>query len=283
LSRNGTSQAREITVNQDQVKELLLRLNDDVEEFSVIFSGKQSKKAHGVYHPDTREIIIHNRNFDNENALLYTAIHEFAHHVHFTTSAVPVGPRSHTLEFRSILHRLLERAESLQVYVNPFDGDTEFAALTERIRTRFLSENGRLMKEFGAALLEADALCRKRGARFEDYVERELGMDKRTATTLMKIHSFDVTPAIGYQNMATVAGLPTREKRQEAQQRFEAGESPDMVKTALGSRGRPEDEDPVRKLEKERNRIKRTIRSLEQKLHDVEDRLSLLGEEVGHQ
>ena len=68
-------------MNQDQVKEILLRLNEDVEEFFVIFSGKQSNKVNGLYHPDTREIILHNRNFENDQLLMYTAIHEFAHHV----------------------------------------------------------------------------------------------------------------------------------------------------------------------------------------------------------
>ncbi|MCK4514270.1 MAG: hypothetical protein KAU31_03380, partial [Spirochaetaceae bacterium] len=71
-------------MNQDQVKEQLLRLEDDTEEFFLIFSGKRSKKANGLYHPDTREIILHNRNFESDTALMYTAIHEFAHHIHFT-------------------------------------------------------------------------------------------------------------------------------------------------------------------------------------------------------
>ena len=262
-------------MNQDQVKEYLLRLEDDVEEFFLIFSGKSSKKAHGVYHPESREIIIHNRNFDNDNALLYTAIHEFAHHVHFTTSPVPVGPRSHTLEFRNILHRLLDRAEELGVYTNPFADDPEFVSLTNRIRTQFLTQNGELMKAFGAALTEAEALCRDRGARFEDYVERVLAMDKHTATTLMKIHGYDINPSLGYANMATVAGIRSPEKRLEAENRFVAGASPDMVKIALKPDSRQQ-EDPLQKLEKERRRIQRTIHSLEEKLHQVEERISTM-------
>ena len=265
-------------MNQDQVKEELLRLEDDVEEFFLIFSGKRSKKANGLYHPDTREIILHNRNFESDTALMYTAIHEFAHHIHFTTSAVPVGPRAHTVEFRSVLHRLLDTAEELEIYANPFDGDPEFAALTHKIKTRFLALNGRLMKDFGETLIEVEVLCRKRGARFEDYVERVLSLDKRTATTLMKIHSYDINPELGYTNMVTVAGIRTEEKRLEAAERFEAGQSPDMVKVGLKARPSDEPEDPVRKLEKERLRIQRTIRSLQTKLQEVEDRLTHLSD-----
>ena len=261
-------------MNQDQVKEQLLRLEDDIEEFFLIFSGKRSKKANGLYHPDTREIILHNRNFESDTALMYTAIHEFAHHIHFTTSAVPVGPRAHTVEFRSILHRLLDKAEELEIYTNPFDADPEFAALTHKIKTRFLTLNGRLMKDFGETLIEVEVLCKKRGARFEDYVERVLSLDKRTATTLMKIHSYDINPELGYTNMVTVAGIRTEEKRLEAEERFEAGQSPDMVKIGLKARPSDEPEDPIRKLEKERLRIQRTIRSLQTKLQEVEERLT---------
>ena len=261
-------------MNQDQAKEQLLRIEDDVEEFSLIFSGKSSRKANGVYHPEAREIIIHNRNFENDNALMYTAVHEFAHHVHFTTSAVPVGPRAHTLEFRSILHRLLVRAEELGIYTNPFDADPEFQAMTRRLKTDFLENNGRIMKEFGEALIEAERLCRRRGARFEDYVERVLSLDRKTATTLMKIHSYNIDPALGYNNMATVAGFASDEKRARAEEAFLAGQSPDMVKMAV--RARPEEDDPVLKLEKERNRIQRTIRSLQDKLSQIDERIGII-------
>ncbi len=267
-------------MNQDQVKEQLLRLEDDIEEFFVIFSGKRSKKANGLYHPDTREIILHNRNFESDTALMYTAIHEFAHHIHFTTSAVPVGPRAHTVEFRSVLHRLLDKAEELEIYANPFDADPEFAALTHKIKTRFLTLNGRLMKDFGETLIEVEVLCKKRGARFEDYVERVLSLDKRTATTLMKIHSYDINPELGYTNMVTVAGIRTEEKRLEAEERFEAGQSPDMVKIGLKARPSDEPEDPIRKLEKERLRIQRTIRSLQTKLQEVEERLTHMSKDL---
>jgi hypothetical protein len=265
-------------MNQDQVKEQLLRLEDDVEDFFLVFSGKSSKRANGIYHPDTREIVIHNRNFEHDNALMYTAVHEFAHHIHFTTSAVPVGPRAHTLEFRSILHRLLVRAEEVGIYTNPFDSDPEFVTLTRRLKTEFLERNGRIMKDFGEALIEAERLCRKRGARFEDYVERVLSMDRKTATTLMKIHSYDIDPSLGYSNMATVAGLGSDEKRARAEEAFLSGQSPDMVKVAVRGRDAEKEEDPVARLERERNRIRRTITSLQGKLSEIEERIVSLGD-----
>ena len=59
-------------MNQTQVKDILLRLKDDVQEFTVIFSGKKSTKVDGLYKPLTREIIIHNKNTEDENAIVYT-------------------------------------------------------------------------------------------------------------------------------------------------------------------------------------------------------------------
>ncbi len=263
-------------MNQDQVKDRLLQIKDDVEEFSLIFSGKQSKKAHGLYHPETREIIIHNRNFTDENALMYTAIHEFAHHVHFTTSAVPVGPRAHNREFRSILHALLADAERAGVYGNPFRTDPEFASLTQRLREDFLAPNGTLVKSFGAALLEAQELCTRKGARFEDYLERELALDKSTAFTMMKISSFDLDPSIGHQNMAMVAQIPNGDRRREAEQAFLAGQSPDTVKTQVIAPSARTPEDPVDKLVKERSRIEKTISNLQMRLEEIEHRLETL-------
>ena len=82
-------------MNQEQVKAKLLLLKDDVEEFKVTFSGKKSLKVDGLYKPEEREIIIHNRNFTGDSPLMYTAIHEFAHHIQFTTAPSPVSCRSH--------------------------------------------------------------------------------------------------------------------------------------------------------------------------------------------
>jgi hypothetical protein len=260
-------------VNQDQVKQQLLQLEEEIEDFSLIFSGKSSKKANGVYYPDTREIIIHNRNFKDDNALIYTAIHEFAHHVHFTRSSVPIGSKAHTMEFRRQLHELLERAEEKGIYRNVFQTSPDFQALTYRIRRDFLSPNGQLMKDFGSVLMEAEELCQQHNARFEDYVERVLSMDYRVARTLMKMHTLDVNPQIGYENMRTVANISNPDTRQQAEEAFAEGKSPDYVKTMVKGDKQQEQEDPQKELMKEKRRIERTINSLQEKLREIEDRL----------
>ena len=263
----------QVPMNQDQVKEQLLRIDDEVEDFSVTFTGKKSKKANGLYYPDSREIIIHNHNFENDNQLMYTAIHEFAHHVHFTRSPVPVGSRAHTIEFRNILHRLLERSEELEIYTNVFRSNPEFMALTYRIRRDFLGPNGELMKRFGEALVEAQKLCERHNARFEDYVERVLSLNTKSANTIIKTHAYDIDPSIGYENMATVAGIADPDKRKQAEEAFGEGRSPDRVKAMLREKPDEQDQEPRNKLVKEKRRLERTIESLQEKLRSVEDRL----------
>ena len=259
-------------MNQDQVKAELLRLDPDVEDFSVILSGKASRKVNGLYYPDKREIILHNRNFDSDNAMMYTAVHEFAHHLHYTRSAVPVGPRPHTIEFRRILHQLLERAEQIGVYRNIFDSDPDFLALTERIRSRYLAGGGRIMKEFGEALLEAQQLCEQHHMRFDDYVERVLRLESRTAGSLIRMHSYDVSPEAGYENMKVLAGIADPARREQATEAFAAGKSRDSIR-ALVNGSAEQQQDPLRQLQREKRRIESTIRSLQLKLEDLERRL----------
>ena len=253
-------------MNQDQVKEILLQLNEDVEEFFVIFSGKSSKKVNGLYHPDTREIILHNKNFENDMLLLYTAIHEFAHHVHISQSPIPVGPRAHTIEFRRIFHELLNVAEQKGVVRNVFEVDHEFAILTESIRKNIIGPHGDLARKLGESFMQAQALCEKKGYRFEDYIERILQFDTSTARTLMKVSDYNLPSELGYENMKLVASVADADIREELQSSLMSGSSRDTAKFSIK---KPEEQDPVTKLLKEKKRIEKTIDSLTKKLEQV--------------
>jgi hypothetical protein len=263
-------------MNQDQVKKQLLRLEPDTEEFSVIFTGKKSRKVNGLYKPGIREILLHNKNFADDNDLMYTAIHEFAHHLHFTRSPVPISGRAHRTEFWSIFHRLLIKAEEMGIYTNIFDSDRQFLALTKKIKEEFLAKNGRLMKDFGRLLIEAEELCKKTNTRFEDYVDRVLGLHRSSARVLMKMRALDIDPALGFENMKTVVSLRSGEDRQAAQAAFLAGKSPDMVKAEFGAKAaqRP----PSEQLRQEKRRIERTIASLSSRLNEIDNRLREMGE-----
>ena len=61
-------------MNNDEIKERLLKLEETSIDFTVTMSGKESPKVNGLYKPETHEIILHNKNFKSDNQLIYTAI-----------------------------------------------------------------------------------------------------------------------------------------------------------------------------------------------------------------
>ena len=264
-------------MNNDQIKNMLLSLRRSPHDFSVILSGKSSRKVHGLYKPDSREIIIHNRNFKNDNELLYTAIHEYAHHLQFTTSPTPISVRTHTTAFWNLLHTLLFEAEQKGIYTNPFEGIEEFRELTREIRTRFLEGGGALMKEFGRLLVRAHELCEKHGTSYSDYLDRVLGLPRTSAAVIVKAHTLDLDPRVGFENMRTLASIRDDQKREKAQEELRAGHSPDMVKARYGPGAAPTGRREA--LHAERQRLEKSIERMKKRLKEVEKRLAELGEE----
>ncbi len=260
-------------MNQDQLKRILLEIKGDVEEFDLIFSGKKSRRVDGLYKPDLRQIIIHNRNTEDDNALIYTGIHEFAHHVHITTSPVPVSRRAHTKEFWAVLHSLLEVAEDKGLYKNKFRTIEEFKVLTRELKENYLVKNGALMREFGGLLLKAFKLCRKYDMSFDDYADRELGFGRSEARKLIRIYSEGINPSVGYNNMETLLRIKDKEKREAAELEMISGKSPDRIKTEFLPDGRKKGVDPVEELKREKQRLERSIKTLSERLKKVEANL----------
>jgi hypothetical protein len=261
-------------MNQDQVKAALLAIEDAPMEFTVLFSGKRSRKVNGLYKPESREIIIHNRNFRDDNLLIYTAIHEYAHHLHACSRGGKLSSRAHTAEFWAILHGLLEKAEAKDIYKNVFVNSPELEELTGIIRKKYLYENGSLVKELGMHLLRADELCIAMGARFEDYVDRVLCIPRVAAKMAIKMYQYNLDPSVGSDNMRFLAGIKNEEDRSAAESALLAGKSPDSVK--IQTTRKPAMEDPRLHLEKEKLRLERTIASLSKRLKEVEEELELV-------
>ena len=268
-------------MNQDKVKKILLSIADAPLEFSVILSGIKSSKVNGIYKTDTREIVLHNRNFTpdptGDNLLVYTAIHEYAHHLHCCARGGNLSSRAHTSEFWAIFHELLEKAEKKNIYLNVFSHSPELEKLTALIKKKFLEENGNLVKELGKQLLKASDLCDKIGGRFEDYVDRVLRIPKNAAQMAIKMYEYDLDPGVGADNMRYLAGIRNEDDRSGAQKALLAGKSPDSVKTALKNRSvsviTQSEEDQKERLEKEKVRLERTISTLINRLKEVKEAL----------
>lgn len=264
-------------MNQDQIKNLLLKLNSEVPDFAVVLTGKKSNKVHGLYKPDSKEILIHNRNFVSEMELVYTAIHEFAHHVQFSSANRPTSHRSHTSYYWDLFHRLLRKAEELGLYHNVFLTEPDFIALTDKIKRDYLEENGQLMKNFGQLLLEASELCQKHHARFEDYMDRILCISRSTAKTLIQSFSQDIDPRVGFDQMKTLVSVKDPQIRQELTKKIQDGFSPDMIKKEIQnslpatSNEQPLPQKELHQLIQNRDYLKKKIEALQVELKRLEN------------
>ncbi|MCQ2587868.1 MAG: hypothetical protein MJ174_07120 [Treponema sp.] len=270
-------------MTNEKIKELLLQLEESPIDFTVTQTGKESKRVNGFYKPDTHEIFLHNLNFKSENMLIYTAIHEFTHHL-MTIKKQETDPsygsacKVHTQEFWAKFGDLLGIAESKGFYSIGWENNAELKELTEDIKTNFLAKNGELMLEFGKKLSKAYELCQAAEIRYEDYIDRVLCLPRNTEKDIRKVSAVEVNPAIGFDNMKVVASVKKKDDRAAVEQEFlNGGKSPSSVREMMKAQStKARGEDPKSKLEKEKNRLEKTIAQLTQRLELVEESLANL-------
>ena len=270
-------------MTNEKIKEILLDIEQTSIDFTVIQTGKESKRVNGFYKPDTHEVFLHNLNFKSDNMLIYTAVHEYTHHI-ITVKKQEEDPtycptcRSHTQEFWATFGGLLAIAEEKGYYKIGWEDDEELKALTEDIKTNYLAKNGQLMQEFGKKLCQAYELCKKADVRYEDYIDRVLCLPRNSAKDIRKVASVEVNPSIGFDNMKVVASVKKPDERAEVEQEFlEGGKSPSTVREMMKQKSAAAKQpDPKTKLEKERSRLEKTIAQLTQRLEYVEESLANL-------
>lgn len=265
-------------MTNERIKEILLDIADTKLDFSVIQSGKKSKRVHGLYKTDTHEIILHNKNFKTDNELIYTAIHEYAHHLLTEDFIAKFGDtmltnsRVHTQEFWAKFNELLLIAEKKKHYVLSISMAPELVSLTEDIKKNYLEKNGELMQKFGRLLEKAYELCEASNIRYEDYIDRILCLPKTAARNIRKIGMEHASPSLGFENMKFVASLRNSDDKAVAEKKLLEGNSPDGVRSFIKSKY-TKSEDEKTKLEREKKRIERTIEQLQKRLKFVESTL----------
>lgn len=261
-------------MNQDRVMELLLDTEPSPTPFTLVFSGKTNEKVNGLYKPDKAEIVIHNRNFDSDDQLIYTALHEYAHHLHHCRRGGLSQARSHTNEFWAIFHDLLVKAEEKGHYRNVYEAEPAFVELTAQIKAQCIRVNGEVMLEFGRLLAQASELCRIHKTRFEDYVDRVLGVPRQTAGAAVAAQAAGIDPSIGWDGMKFAVSFRDPEERAQAVEALKSGTSPAAVKGMFAA---PlSDEDPADRLFREKEKLERSIRSMTARLEEIDRKLSEL-------
>ena len=226
-------------MENQRIKEILLDIAETQIEFSVIQTGKESKRVNGFYKPDTHEIFLHNKNFKSDNMLIYTAVHEYTHHL-VTEKKLELDPtyvcnsKVHTQEFWAEFGNLLKIAEEKGYYSIGWESNEELKALTEDIKQNYLAKNGELMQEFGKKLSRAWELCKEADIRYEDYIDRVLCLPRNAERDIRKVGAVSVNPAIGFENMKTVASVKKADARAEVEKDFlEGGKSPASVRELM--------------------------------------------------
>ena len=265
-------------MNQDQAKEKLGQIHESPAEYTLIFSGKKSKRVNGLYRPFSKEIIIHNKNFtdengaQNENALMFTAIHELAHHV-MTAEKGKKSSRAHSHEFWATFHDLLDVAEKKGVYRSAIGADME--KLINEARDINL-QIAKLQRRLGRIILAIDELSRENGLRPEDMVERKAQIDRQSANTAVAAFYMG-DQGVGVTIQTEAAKQRDGERRVAILSAGRDGKSVMQAKKAEAPAKPADAEGETVSLTREKRRIEKTIESLGRRLEEIEQRLTARG------
>jgi hypothetical protein len=260
-----------MAMNQDMVKEKLDKLHNSTVTYTVIFSGKKSNKVNGLYKPLTCEIIIHNKNFVrdgelDENNLMFTAIHEVAHHVVHTVHGKK-GGRAHTALFWSTFYDLLDKSESLGIYHAEIDTETQ--QLIDEARDISIEIAG-LQRKLGGVLVRLEDVCQQTGLRREDLFERKAQIAKQTAKVAIAAYNMN-EEGLGVDLQTEAAKQKDDDKRSIILGTGREGKAIVQAKSATTAPARNPDE--TVSLIKEKRRIERTIESLTHRLEELNEQL----------
>jgi prefoldin subunit 5 len=256
-------------MNQEAVREKLSRLRQCKETFSVVFSGKKSKRVNGLYSYFRREILIHNLNFvgeDNacdDNRLIYTAIHELAHHL-LATEFGERGTRCHTQLFWSCFHDLLEEAERQGIYRLELTPEAQALADQARELSRQIAA---LQRELGGILERLHEKCVEQHIRTEDVFQRKLQLTTSTARKAIAAAELGLSEGdrIGVDQQAAILGARSPEVQAAILEGSRAGKTVEQLKRpAVPPSSGPDDE--LNELVRERERLETAIQSLNHRL-----------------
>ena len=173
-------------MTNEEIKNKLTKLYDCKEDFTVTMSGKASSRVNGLYKPLTHEIILHNKNFKNDNQLMYTAVHEFTHHVLTTEKGVKTT-KAHSGAFWATFYDFLDKAIKEGFYTRNRNSKTQELITQAKDIQKALVE---LQKQLGTVLNKLHEVCEEEGERVEDVIESDLQMSRNKAKKELSMEEF---------------------------------------------------------------------------------------------
>ena len=98
-------------MTSEKQKAILIDIYRPKADFSIVLTDRKYRRRLGTYYPDRHLIYVHG-GWGDDIMSITTAIHEYAHHIHFTERSSVAYEKSHGLEFQLIQKALLATAES---------------------------------------------------------------------------------------------------------------------------------------------------------------------------
>lgn len=257
-------------MTNEEIKNKLTKLYDCKEDFTVTMSGKASSRVNGLYKPLTHEIILHNKNFKNDNQLMYTAVHEFTHHVLTTEKGVKTT-KAHSGTFWATFYDFLDKAIKEGFYTRNRNSKTQELITQAKDIQKALVE---LQKQLGAVLNKLHEVCKEEGERIEDVIESDLQMSRNKAKELQRM---SVTNGDFSDEMTKT--ISSAKDVMLAKKAAEDGKTVEQVK-AIAKKTKPVDDDleSPEQLRREKKRLETTIERLNDRLVQVEETLASMNE-----
>jgi len=155
--------------------------------------------------------------------------------------------------------------------------DADLSAVTAQVRSCMKAEAVAL-KETGQALLALVQQCGRLHVRFEDYLDRVLGISRMTARIAMAAFAQDITTESGVDHIKVVAKIKDPEVRREVS--IEGGTLVEQQARATGvtpPAANPNPE-PLGSVERERSRLESRLARLEEEAEEVRTKIQSLDE-----
>ena len=260
-------------MTNEKIKDILLSLEKTDLDFSVTQTGRVSKKVNGLYTPATFEILLHDKNFNTENELIYTAIHEYTHHLINCKQKklgikVKNGGKSHTTEFWAKFDDLLEKAVEAKIYTR--ERSEDLSGLIDEAK-KIDREIVNLKKKLGKILSEIHEKSQKENIRYEDILSHDLNISKNTAEKCLRCQSIEEN--YGQDELETVLKVKDSQTRQDVIIGLKKGKTINQVSAAIK---KDKNSSQYEKLTKEKVRLEKTIQQLKVRLEIVSEKLSAI-------
>ena len=135
------------------------------------------------------------------------------------------------------------------------------------------------MKELGRLLIEAHALCEKHGTSFSDYLDRVLALPRTSAHVIMKAHTMDLDPRVGFENMRSLVAIRDEGAREKAQTGAAERAQPGHGEGPQYRSRRPPKDPRVSPCRRSANGMEKSIDGLKKRLKEIEKRIAEMAKE----